>query len=131
MSGTIPAVDIVTVDRGDYSADQAKNWYYELPRARHSLSGESLRMIVLTVGPATDNQASTVRRSGMRERTAAQNLYNKRMQLLIASGLIAGITPTSIRNGSDQRILDIAIYRLDGGDAAEPTAGLSFLSGHK
>ena len=43
--------------------------------------------------------------------------------LLIASGLIAGITPTSIRKRSAQRTLDFALSRPDGGDAGTRKAG--------
>jgi len=45
------------------------------------------------------------------------------MRLLIASGLIAGITPTSTRKRSPQAILDFALSRPDGGDVDEPKAG--------
>ena len=40
--------------------------------------------------------------------------YAKRIRLLIASGLIAGITPTSIRERSAQRTLDFVLSQPDG-----------------
>jgi hypothetical protein len=46
--------------------------------------------------------------------------YAKRIRLLIASGLVAGITPTSIRKRSPQRILDFALSRPAADAAGEP-----------
>ena len=42
---------------------------------------------------------STAPSSAMRAGTGAATSYAKRMRLLIASGLIAGITPTCVRSG--------------------------------
>ena len=74
-------------------------------------------MIVLTSEQGNDKTASTARRSGTKGRIKARNSYVRRMRLLIASGLIAGITPTSTRNGSSQRILAFASSEQVGSDA--------------
>jgi hypothetical protein len=44
--------------------------------------------------------------------------YDRRIRLLIASGLIAGITPMSIRRRSPQQTLDFALSPLAGDGAA-------------
>jgi hypothetical protein len=59
-------------------------------------------------------QGLTALSLGMKERIAARYLWRKRIGLLIASGLIAGITPLSIRRGSGQLTLDAVFRRLDG-----------------
>ena len=45
--------------------------------------------------------------------------YNKRIKLLIVSGLVAGITPTSVRKQSPQQTLDFAFSKQDGDDLKE------------
>jgi hypothetical protein len=69
-----------------------------------------------------DSKASTVQCSAMNQRIAARTSYAKRIKLLIASGLIAGITPTSTRKRSPQRTLDFALSKPAGDTAAEPKA---------
>lgn len=63
-----------------------------------------------------DKPESTVQPSETRADTKAANLFDKRMRLLIASGLIAGITPTLIRKKSNQQILGFALLPQDGDD---------------
>jgi hypothetical protein len=65
-----------------------------------------------------DNKASTALSSVTKARTLAANSYAKRTQLLTASGLIAGITPTSIRVALPQETLDSASSK-QGGTAVE------------
>lgn len=69
-----------------------------------------------------DNKESTAPYSETKDATDQANSFDKRAQLLIASGLIAGITPTSIRKRYGQAILDFASSRQDGGAADEPKA---------
>lgn len=69
-----------------------------------------------------DSKASTAPSSGTNQRTVAQNSYGKRMRLLTASGLIAGITPTSTRRGSAQQTLDFAFWPPAGAIVVEPKA---------
>jgi len=47
-------------------------------------------------------------------RSYRQNLSDKRMKLLMQSGLIAGIIPTSIAKRSHQEILDFVLWQQDG-----------------
>lgn len=56
---------------------------------------------------------------------SVRNSFARRTRLLIASGLIAGITPTSIARRSPQRTLDFAFSKPAGGDAGERRAGSS------
>jgi len=50
----------------------------------------------------------TVRYFGTNQNTKVANSYAKLTRLLMRSGLIAGITPTSTRRGSSQATLDFA-----------------------
>ncbi len=97
------------------SSDQAKRLCSEPCERTLCLCGDASSMTVAKL-------VSTALFSGMNQRTAARISYARRMQSLIASGLIAGITPTSIRKGSPQKTLDIAFSELAGNDAAEPKA---------
>jgi hypothetical protein len=81
----------------------------------HCLFGETSSTIA-------DKSESTAPSLGMKERIAARTSYAKRTQLLMRSGLIAGITPTSQRRKLGQGTLDIASSRPDGNDADEPMA---------
>jgi hypothetical protein len=71
-------------------------------------------MTALMSEPENDNKASTAPSFGTKDDTAARSVFVKRTRLLIASGLIAGITPTSIRNGSGQGWLALASLPPDG-----------------
>jgi len=66
---------------------------------------------------------STAPCSATKAPTDPQTSYAKRMRLLIASGLIAGITPSSERKRSAQRTLDFAFSEPGGDDAEERKAG--------
>jgi len=66
---------------------------------------------------STDAQVkpeSTARSSETSQRIKARNSYVKRIKLLMSSGLIAGITPTSVRNRSNQKTLDFAFSKQAG-----------------
>jgi hypothetical protein len=67
-------------------------------------------------------KASTALSSATRASTYRHPSFAKRMQSLMQSGLIAGITPTSIAKRSPQRTLAIASSWLDGSDAASQQA---------
>lgn len=66
---------------------------------------------------AAAKKVLTVPCLGMKGRTKARHSWNRRMQLLIVSGLVAGIIPTSMRKQSGQAILDIAFYEQAGASA--------------
>ena len=68
------------------------------------------------------NAVSTAPYSEMRETIDPAILYARRMQSLIASGLVAGITPLSTRRQSPQATLDFAFSKLDGGEQDEQPA---------
>jgi hypothetical protein len=89
-------------------------------QGKRSYSGQSA-LTLFSSGESSSTAAVNVESiaqcSGMNRCTKARASYVKRMRLLIASGLIAGITPTSIRKGSRQQTLDFALSRLAGGDA--------------
>lgn len=75
------------------------------------------------------NAVSTAPYSETKARIDPATLYAKRMRLLIESGLVAGITPTSVRNGSNQGTLDFAFSQLDGeGSSGEQDQGCEFWS---
>lgn len=63
------------------------------------------------------SKASTAPCSEMSQSIKARNSYDRRIRLLTASGLIAGIIPTSMRQQSDQQILDFAFSQRDGESA--------------
>ena len=70
------------------------------------------------------NAVSTAPYSETKANIDPATLYGKRMKLLIESGLVAGITPTSTRKRSNQQTLDFALSRQDGDDSIdEPEVG--------
>jgi hypothetical protein len=81
--------------------------------------GASSLTIASTSEPANDSKASIAPCSETSRRTAARTLSGKRTRLLMRSGLIAGITPTSIRKRSPQLTLDSAFSVPDGWSPAE------------
>lgn len=110
MSDIIQPTDTATVESANCSADPEKNLFCELRQGMLFSCGESSET------PA-DKQESIARRSGMKERIAARNSFDRRMRLLIASGLVCGITPTSIRQQCGARIPDF-VSSLPAGDGA-------------
>lgn len=66
--------------------------------------------------------ASTARSSEMRVRIFRPSLSDRLTQSLITSGLVKGITHTSIRKQSGAAIRASALWPLDGGAADEPKA---------
>ena len=89
--------------------DQGSKLSFAQKQAMQCLCGAHL-------STAAENAALTAPFSVMKARTKAPNSYAKRMQLLIASGLVAGITPTSVRKGLNQLTLDFALSKQDGDD---------------
>lgn len=69
-----------------------------------------------------DSRESTAPYSAMNPSTAAQNSFARRTRLLNASGLLAGITPTSARKTSGQATLDFASSPPAGDGAGSPAA---------
>ena len=98
-------MSIRTDASGDYSADQAKTSFCEPAQATLFSSGESSETTALTDEQDSRRPESTAQRSAILEQKRAATLYAKRIELLMQSGLIAGITPTSVRRqlGADCR----------------------------
>jgi hypothetical protein len=101
MNGTIRHIGIVMEEKENCSADLGKRSSCELLQGTLFSSGENSSTGVV-------KPESTAPCSEMRVPTRAADLFDKRMQLLIASGLICGITPTSIRKQSGAKIPDFA-----------------------
>jgi len=66
------------------------------------------------------SKASIAQSSETKARTYRQSLSDKLTQSLITSGLVKGITHTSIRRQSGAAIRASALWPLDGGDADKP-----------
>jgi hypothetical protein len=116
MSGTIPRINIVTVGCACFSADLVKRSCCEPWPATPCSFGENSK----TTAAST---ASTAPFSEMSRATKAATSFDKRMQLLMQSGLVAGITPTSTRKRYGQQTLDIAFSQLGGVDAEQQRKG--------
>lgn len=71
-------------------------------------------MTALTQERGSDKLELTVPPSEMKALSNHQNLWNKRIALLMSSGLIAGITPMSTAKRSSQKTLDFAFCQRDG-----------------
>lgn len=93
------------------------------------MRGGNSQMTASTSALANDSVESTAPFSETRAATKVPSSFAKRMRLLIASGLVKGITPTSIRRGSHQGILASAFYELAGGGADELKADYMCLKG--
>jgi len=74
-------------------------------------------------------KASTARSSGTKAGTSRRSLSDRLTASLITSGLVCGITPTSIRKLSGQPIRVLAFATLDGPGAAGPQGGCSSSKG--
>src|SRR6185369_6749448 len=94
----------------DASSDQGTSWFCAQSEQTPSSSGAASST---TAG----SRASTAPSSATRASTYRHCSFAKRMQLLMQSGLIAGITPTSIAQRSPQAILAFASSARGGSDA--------------
>lgn len=110
MSVITVAIDTATAANDDSSSGQEKNLSCEPNMLMPCGSGDTS-----TTTPA--NRVSTARYSATSRAIRARALYAKRIRLLIASGLIAGITPMSTRRGSPQKTLDFAFSKQAGASA--------------
>jgi hypothetical protein len=118
VTGTAPRSMSATIQREGSgrrgtairSSAPAKSSCCAPSQATPSSAGESSSTTV-------DSGESTAPSSATSRRTAARALFAKRIRSLIAGGLIAGITPMSIRKRSAQRTLAFASSLQDGADA--------------
>jgi hypothetical protein len=113
MSGTTPAIATATAGSEFCLLDRDRKSSSEPETATLFSSGES------SSTPA-DSKASTARYSGTKVRSGLLILFDRQMQSLITSGLVRGITHTSIRKQSGAAIRASALWPLDGGAAGEP-----------
>ena len=109
MNDTTRLINTKTEDAGFCLLGQGKRSSSVPPKETPCSYGEDSKTTVA-------NTASTVQCSAMKADTSAANSYARRMRLLIASGLVAGITPTSTRKRSPQATLDFALSPQDGDD---------------
>jgi hypothetical protein len=115
MSGITPHTNTGIDADENCSSVLERNSSFALSTPMRASSGVCSSMTVSTIEQASDNQELTAPSSVTSRRIAARTLFVKRTQLLIASGLIAGITPTSTRKRSAQATLDFAFSKPDGG----------------
>lgn len=120
MRNTTPHIDTLTVAGEFCSVAQGKNSFCGHGQQTLFSFGEDSLMPALTSERASGKRASTARSFVMKDRTAAATLFAKRAQLLIAAGLICGITPTSIRKRYRAAIQGGALFVQGGESAAEP-----------
>jgi hypothetical protein len=92
------------------SSGQDKKLFLELSQEMQCSYGAGSLMTV-------DNPGLTALCSETRGRILARISFGKRIQLLTASGLIAGITPLSVAKRSNQATLDFAFSWQDGESA--------------
>src|SRR5262245_5822806 len=123
-NATIQRIGIEMDERESYLLDPEKRSCCELRPAMLSLFGESSLMTASTCEPESDRAASTARPSGTKPKSSLPTLYARRAQSLLIAGLIAGITPTSIRKRSGADCREIASL-WQAGDMCESEAGES------
>ena len=111
MSGIIRLTDTVMDEYENYSAAQEKRLFCEQQQQTLFSCGESSSTQV-------DSKESIAPFLGMSQATKAANSFDRRMLLLIASGLIRGIAPTSVQKQLGAVIPDfVSSWRA--GDGAE------------
>ncbi|WP_124800642.1 hypothetical protein [Paraburkholderia phosphatilytica] len=123
MNGTTQQISTRMDGNVSCSLGQEKSLSFEPSAETHALSGENSLMIASTFELASANQESIAQSFETSRRIEARTLFDRRTQLLIASGLVAGIIPMSIRKRSNQGTLDFASLRQGGSDAAEQKTG--------
>ncbi len=108
MKDITPHISTPTTASASSSSDLVKTLSSAQRQAMQCLCGDG------SLTPA-GNAASTAPYSETRVFIDPRTSYNKRIKLLIESGLVAGITPTSVRKRSPQQTLAFASSR-PGGD---------------
>jgi hypothetical protein len=83
------------------------------------LFGDGFVMLVLMPGQDLCRRVLTVQSSAMSRKKKARDLFDRRILLLISSGLVKGITPTSIRTELGAAIPDFVSSWPDGKSAAK------------
>ena len=102
--------------------DQAKRSYCVRCRVMRCLYGESSLTNVSITAQDYLKMELIVQSSAMNRSGSVRNSSDRRMRLLMSSGLIAGIIPTSIKKRSHQKTLDFVTKRQDGSYAEQQKA---------
>jgi hypothetical protein len=123
MSDITPLTNTETDESRKSLSGQENTLPFEPDQGTLFLFGENSGISVLTNGQGGRRRGSTVRRSAMKERIRAANLFDKRTRLLIAAGLVKGITPMSIRNECGAPIPDFVFCGRDGAGAEKLKVG--------
>lgn len=117
MKNIIRVALIVTEENGDCSAVQEKKSSLERQLVMPFLCGDDLSMDALTCEHARGNTELIAPFLETNRRSYRQSLLDRLMPSLISSGLIAGITPTSIRHELGAIIPDFVSCLPDGPSA--------------
>jgi hypothetical protein len=110
MRGTTVAIHMQTGGSASNSSGQENPSSYEQASETPSLFGENS-------STTAAKQASTAPFSETKARANRQSLSDRLTQSLISSGLVRGITHTSIRKQCGAVIRATALWPLDGGNA--------------
>lgn len=117
MNAITVATNMQTDENENYLSAPEKNGYSEQRQGTLFGHGESSLTTALTKEQANRKRELTAPCSATKARIEALNLSGRRTQLLIAYGLIAGITPISIRKRLGLRIPATVSLWPDGSDA--------------
>ena len=117
MSDTTPKHDTQTVEGSANLSAPVKPSSCEPMSMTRCLFGDDSLMTVSTCEQVKSRTESTVPSSATKGDTDRQTLSDKLTPLLMSSGLIKGITPTSMRRRLGLRTLDFALSKPDGNDA--------------
>ncbi len=112
ITGIIAPMNTKTAEKGNCSQDQAKKLSFAQKQEMQCLCGAGS-------STAAANAVLTAPYSETKASIDPATLYTRRMKLLIASGLVAGITPMSERRRSPQATLDFALSQLGGNDSTD------------
>ena len=112
MKDITVATSTKTDDNENYSLGPEKKLSFAQRQAMQCLCGAGS-------STAAVNAVLTAPYSEMKAQSNPVNSYNKRIKLLIESGLVAGITPTSIRQQSSQQTLDFVLSKRGGNGSTE------------
>jgi hypothetical protein len=110
-TGITVAADIKTEGVQSFSLDPEKS--SSLERGKETLYGYGTGLLTLL-----DKQGLTVPFSETKANTSRVSLSDRLTPSLISAGLIKGIIPMLMRDGSDQQILDF-VLRPQGGENVE------------
>lgn len=122
ITDTTAHTSTLMAESENFSQDRERKLPFAQKQAMQCLCGADSSM-------EAANAVLTAPYSETKATTDPATSYAKRMRLLMKSGLVAGITPTSVRNGSNQGTLDFAFYPQVGeGSSGEQDQGCEFWS---